>query len=237
MTELGVNIDHIATIRNARGGKEPSPVAAALIAETAGADSIVCHLREDRRHIRDVDVRLIHESVTTFVQLEMSLDEGVIDAALEISPPEIMVVPERREELTTEGGFDCITHADKLGTVVERFRNARVAVSVFIDAEEEQINTAADMGVSIIELHTGPYSHAKGDAQDAEIEKLIKAAELAWNKGLHVHAGHGLNYLNVRPLIRALPIEKVNIGHAIISRAVFVGLREAVAEMTSLLRF
>lgn len=235
MTELGVNIDHVATIRNARGGKEPSPVAAALVAETSGADSIVCHLREDRRHIRDLDVRLIQESVTTSLQLEMSLDEGVIDVALQIAPPEIMIVPERREELTTEGGFDCIKHSDKLGVAVKKFRDAGIAVSVFIDAEKEQINAAADKGVNIIELHTGPYSETSDDLQQAELEALVNASDYAWEKKLHVHAGHGLNYQNIRPLISVVPVEKVNIGHSIISRAVFVGIREAVGEMKRLL--
>lgn len=235
MTQLGVNIDHVATIRNARGGLEPSPVAAALIAETAGADSIVCHLREDRRHIRDADVRLIRESVTTSLQLEMSLNEGVVDVALQIAPPEVMIVPESREELTTEGGFDCITHAEKLQSAVSRFAEAGIAVSVFIDADNDQIEAAASMGVSIIELHTGPFSHVQGEAENGEIEKLSEAADFAWGKDLSVHAGHGLNFLNVQNLLSGCPVEKVNIGHAIVSRAVFVGLREAVKEMKALI--
>ncbi|MEE9311217.1 MAG: pyridoxine 5'-phosphate synthase [Planctomycetota bacterium] len=231
MTELGVNIDHVATVRNARGGSEPSPVAAALIAETAGADSIVCHLREDRRHIRDTDVRLINDSVTTSLQLEMSLDDSVIDAALQIAPPEVMIVPERREELTTEGGFDCVAHSEKLGKAVARFVDAGIDVSVFIDADKNQISAAMHMGVSIIELHTGPYSHARSEATVIELEKLLHAADFGWELGLSVHAGHGLNYLNVQTLLEIVPVEKVNIGHAIISRAIFVGLREAVGEM------
>ncbi|MCF6227908.1 MAG: pyridoxine 5'-phosphate synthase [Planctomycetes bacterium] len=231
MTELGVNIDHVATVRNARGGREPSPVAAALISETAGADSIVCHLREDRRHIRDDDVRLINDSVTTSLQLEMSLDDGVINAALQIAPPEVMIVPERREELTTEGGFDCIAHSEKLSKAVSRFADAGIDVSVFIDADKNQISAAMDMGVSIIELHTGPYSHAHGGSVDKEIDKLLQAAAFGWELGLSIHAGHGLNYINVRTMLEIVPVEKVNIGHAIISRAIFVGLREAVAEM------
>jgi pyridoxine 5-phosphate synthase len=236
MVHLGVNIDHVATVRNARGGREPEPVAAALIAEQNGADSIVCHLREDRRHIRDRDVRLLLEAVQTSLQLEMALSEDVIAVALELKPPEIMVVPERREELTTEGGFDCVKNADKLAQAIERFRSAEIGVSVFIDAEPEQVRAAHRLGAQIIELHTGPYSHAASEVHALqELEKLEAAAEDACNLGLEVHAGHGLNYHNLHELVRRVPVSKVNIGHSIVSRAIFSGMAIAVRDMKNLL--
>jgi pyridoxine 5-phosphate synthase len=232
MTELGVNVDHVATVRNARGGREPDPVTAALLAEMSGADSIVCHLREDRRHIRDDDVRRLNEQVQTFVQLEMTLEDGVIEVALGIKPREVMIVPERREELTTEGGFDCIAHGMRLQTTVKRFADAGIGVSVFIDPDLKQVEAAHKAGVNIVELHTGPYAHAAaaGDA-NIELAALQAAHEAAEEAGLVVHAGHGLNYHNVRGLLDYVPVEKVNIGHSIVSRAVFSGFEQAVRDM------
>jgi pyridoxine 5-phosphate synthase len=236
MTLLGVNIDHIATVRNARGGAEPEPIHAALIAESSGADSIVCHLREDRRHIRDRDVRLLRELVHTSLQLEMALNDSVIKVAIEVKPPEVMIVPERREELTTEGGFEAVKEQDRLKAAVARFRDAGIGVSVFVDADMAQVEAAHKAGAHTIELHTGPYSHAMGPAQvDAALDKLETAAHHAWELGMIVHAGHGLNYHNVERLLRQIPVEKVNIGHAIISRAVFSGLDNAVRDMKAII--
>ncbi|MBZ0135093.1 MAG: pyridoxine 5'-phosphate synthase [Planctomycetes bacterium] len=236
MTLLGVNIDHVATIRNARGGREPEPVQAALQAEYGGADSIVCHLREDRRHIRDRDVRLLRELVQTSLQLEMALVEDVLKVALDVKPQEVMIVPERRLEVTTENGFDAVKHAESLKSHVERFRKAGISVSVFVDADMKQVEAAHASGASTIELHTGPYAHARTDKEtEGALDSLETAAHRAWELGLQVHAGHGLNYHNVTRLIRQIPVEKVNIGHAIVSRAVFSGIDGAVREMKNVM--
>ena len=235
MTLLGVNIDHVATIRNARGGNEPEPVQAALQAEFGGADSIVCHLREDRRHIKDRDVELLRQLVKTSLQLEMALADDVVKVALEVKPPEIMVVPERRDEVTTESGFDAVKNADKLKDHVAKFKNVGTRVSVFVDADMQQVEAAHKAGASIVELHTGPYSHAESTEQaEAELDKLETAAHRGWELGLEVHAGHGLNYHNIDALLSQIPVEKVNIGHAIVSRAVFSGIENAVRDMKNL---
>jgi pyridoxine 5-phosphate synthase len=236
MTELGVNIDHVATIRNARGGTEPDPVTAALIAEMSGADSIVCHLREDRRHIRDDDVRRLNDQLQTYLQLEMALNDPIIALAIEIKPREIMIVPERRQELTTEGGFDCVQEAARLEPVIARFKEVGIGVSVFIDAELPQIETAAELGVHMVELHTGPYAHAlTEERRNFELRRLEIAFEAAEEQGLIVHAGHGLNYHNVQYMIDTIPFSKVNIGHSIVSRAVFTGMERAVQDMKALI--
>ena len=236
MTLLGVNVDHVATIRNARGGHEPEPIHAALVAEASGADSIVCHLREDRRHITDRDVRMLKEVLHTGLQLEMALNDGVVKVALEAKPTEVMIVPEKREELTTEGGFDAVKEQDRLKPAIARFREAGIGVSVFVSADMGQVEAAHKAGASTVELHTGPYSHAKGEAKiDEALDALETAAHRAWELGLAVHAGHGLNYHNVERLLRQIPVEKVNIGHAIISRAVFTGLENAVRDMKALI--
>ncbi|MBX3458467.1 MAG: pyridoxine 5'-phosphate synthase [Planctomycetes bacterium] len=234
MVLLGVNIDHVATVRNARGGTEPDPVAAALAAEAAGADSIVCHLREDRRHIRDPDVHELLRRISTSLQLEMALSDDVINVALKANPPEIMVVPERRAELTTEGGFDCVNHASRLADAIKRFRDAGIGVSVFIDPDASQVRKAHELGAHTIELHTGPYSHADTTRIGPELDRLETAYRLGCELGLEVHAGHGLNYGNIRGLLQRVPVAKVNIGHSIISRAVFTGIGSAVAEMKAL---
>ena len=236
MSLLGVNVDHVATIRNARGGHEPEPIHAALVAEASGADSIVCHLREDRRHITDRDVRLLGEVLHTGLQLEMALHEDVINVALELKPREVMIVPEKREELTTEGGFDAVKEQDRLKLVVGKFRTAGIGVSVFVDADMQQVDAAHKAGADTVEIHTGPYSHAKAEAEyDEELDRIETAAHRAWELGLAVHAGHGLNYHNVERLLRQIPVEKVNIGHAIVSRAVFTGLENAVRDMKALI--
>lgn len=236
MTLLGVNVDHVATIRNARGGHEPEPVHAALVAETSGADSIVVHLREDRRHIRDRDVRLLKEVLHTNLQLEMALNDDVMKVALETRPLEVMIVPERREELTTEGGFDAVREADRLKSAVDTFKGYEIGVSVFIDAAIAQVEAVHKAGAKIVELHTGPYSLAITSQKiDEELDKLETAAHKAWELGLEVHAGHGLNYHNIERLLRQLPVEKVNIGHAIVSRAVFSGFENAVRDMKAII--
>jgi len=235
MTLLGVNIDHVATVRNARGGHEPDPVTAAQVAELAGADSIVCHLREDRRHIRDRDVKLLREVVKTSLQLEMAASPDVIKFALDVRPDEIMLVPERRAELTTEGGLDCVKQRAELEPVIRQFLDAGIGVSIFIDPDRAQLECAKAIGAHTVELHTGPYAHASTEkAREAEIDRIETAAHAGWEAGLVVHAGHGLNYLNLRPLLKRVPVEKVNIGHSIISRAVFAGLENAVREMKRL---
>jgi len=237
MTLLGVNIDHVATLRNARGGTEPDPVEAALAAEKAGADSIVCHVREDRRHIRDDDLRRLRKAVTTSLQLEMAPAEPIVRLALEVHPLEVMLVPERRQEVTTEGGLDCIAHRATLAPVIGRLLAAGMGVSIFVDAEPSQVAAARDLGAQTVELHTGPYSHAHyaSDA-GAQLTRLHTAALAAAKAGLHVHAGHGLNYDNIGPLLAQVAVAKVNIGHSVISRAVFCGLDAAVREMKGLVR-
>jgi pyridoxine 5-phosphate synthase len=237
MTLLGVNIDHVATLRNARGGAEPEPLAAALIAEQNGADSIVCHLREDRRHIRDRDVKLLCAAVQTSLQLEMALHDDVIAVALDVAPPEIMVVPERREELTTEGGFDCIKEETRLAAATRKFIDAGIGVSVFIDPDLRQVSAAHAAGARIIELHTGPYAHAADESDAAvELDRLDAAARAGRELGLEVHAGHGLNYHNIARLLKRVEVAKVNIGHSIVSRAVFSGFEWAVRDMKALVR-
>lgn len=234
MTELGINVDHVATLRNARGGAEPDPVAAALAAELAGADSIVCHLREDRRHMRDRDVQLLRQVVKTSLQLEMAATPEMLKIALEIKPHEALLVPERRKELTTEGGLDCTSSSGALRATIKALRAAGILVSVFIDADSNQVEAARKLGASAIELHTGPYAHARGAALAKELEKLETAAHRGWECDLAVHAGHGLNYRNIAPLLKRLPVERVNIGHSVVSRAVFTGFESAVREMKAL---
>lgn len=235
MTTLGVNIDHVATLRNARGGSEPDPLTAALIAELAGADSIVCHLREDRRHIRDRDVQLLRETVKTSLQLEMSAHPELVKLALAVRPAEVMLVPERRAELTTEGGVDCVRNRASLEPVIKQLLNAEIGVSIFINAELPQVECAKAMGAGTVELHTGPYAHGNTEAaREGELDRIETAAHAAWEAGLVVHAGHGLNYANIRPLLKRVPVEKVNIGHSIVSRAIFTGLEAAVREMKRL---
>ena len=235
MTLLGVNIDHVATIRNARGGRDPEPVQAALQAEFGGADSIVCHLREDRRHIRDRDVQLLQQLVQTSLQLELALVDDVVEVALQVKPNEVMIVPERRAEVTTETGYDAVKNAGVLKDFIAKFKNAGIGVSVFVDADMQQVEAAHKAGATTVELHTGPYSHAEGDEQiEAQIDRLETAAHRAWEMGLEVHAGHGLNFHNIERLVRQIPVEKVNIGHAVVSRAVFSGIENAVRDMKSI---
>lgn len=236
MTLLGVNVDHVATVRNARGGQNPDPVTAALIAEMAGADGIVCHLREDRRHIRERDVRLLREMVKTSLQLEMAPTDEIVQLALTVKPAEILIVPERRSEVTTERGYDCVTNLAHLKAVAERFSESAISVSVFVDADEAQLKAAQQAGADMVELHTGPYAHAPNSLErDKELDKLDTAAHIAMELGMKVHAGHGLDYHNLADLLERVPVERVNIGHSIVSRSIFIGFENAVRELRMLM--
>lgn len=232
MLTLGVNIDHVATIRQARRTVEPDPVAAAVLAELGGADGITVHLREDRRHIQDRDVRILRQTVRTHLNLEMAPTEEMIAIALEIKPDYVTLVPEKREEVTTEGGIDIKANLDRFCRVVERLQGGGIPVSWFIDAEVAQIEAAARTGAQFIELHTGKYAEAETELKrHEELELLKKGCENALSLGLRVNAGHGLTYGNVYPVACLPGMEELNIGHTIISRAVLVGLERAVREM------
>lgn len=234
---LGVNIDHIATLRQARGTRYPDPVQAALLAEEAGADGITVHLREDRRHIQLRDVRLLADVLNTRMNLEMAVTEEMLALAEEVRPAHVCLVPEKREELTTEGGLDVVGSFDAVAKACERLKNAGCDVSLFIDPDEAQIDAAHRAGAPTIELHTGAYAEEKlgSDAANAEYQRLTAAATQAVSLGLVVNAGHGLHYHNAEA-IAALPgVNELNIGHAIIARALFVGLKEAVQEMKRLI--
>lgn len=237
MPFLAINVDHVATIRQARGGAEPDPVLAAGLCELAGAEGIVVHLREDRRHIQDRDVRLLRQTVKTKLNLEMANVQEIVDIALEVVPDMITLVPEKRKELTTEGGLDVIANAKKLTKTINKMRKAGIPVSLFIDPNAEQVQAAIDVGATYVELHTGRYCEAKTEeAQEQEFHLIEQTSELAYESGLRVNAGHGLDYRNTHP-IAALPfIEELSIGHAVISRAVFVGLDQAVREMLNIVR-
>lgn len=237
MLTLGVNIDHVATIRQARRTVEPDPVAAAVLAEMGGADGITIHLREDRRHIQDRDARLLRQTVRTHLNLEMAPTEEMIAIALDIKPDYVTLVPERREEVTTEGGIDIVGNLDRFSSVVDRLQSAGIPVSWFIDADPDQIHASAKTGAKFIELHTGKYAEARGEIdRDRELEILKNGCELAVSLGLRINAGHGLTYWNVYPVARLPRMEELNIGHTIISRAVFVGLERAVREMKLAMR-
>jgi pyridoxine 5-phosphate synthase len=233
---LGVNIDHVATLRQARAGRFPDPVHAALAAETAGADSITLHLREDRRHIQDHDVRSLRELLQTRMNLEMALTEEMLAIAAEVRPADCCLVPERRQEITTEGGLDVAGEAARIQEAVARLKSHGIRVALFIDPQAGQIEAAARAGAPVVELHTGAWANASGAGQASELERLHSAARLAAGFGLTVHAGHGLNYHNVQPVAAISQIVELNIGHALISHAVFVGLAAAVREMRALLR-
>lgn len=228
---LGINIDHVATLRNARGTRYPSPVEAALVAETAGADYITMHLREDRRHIREEDVRLVQESMRTHLNLEMALTEEMLEYALRMHPAEVCLVPEKRQEITTEGGLDVLTHMDTVSYFVAHLSKAGIRVSLFIDPNEQQITAAAQTLAPVIELHTGRYANLAQEEQKAALIELKKAAYFAHELGLQVNAGHGLNLYNVGPVAAIATLSDLNIGHAIIAHALFVGLPQAVEKM------
>ncbi len=231
MVELGVNIDHIATLRQARRTYEPDPVWAAVEAELGGADGITVHLREDRRHIQDRDVQRLRETVQCKLNLELSIVPEIVEIALRTKPDQATIVPERRQEVTTEGGIDLSVQADRITDVVRRLKAAGVFVSAFIDPDEKQIALAAQQGFDAVELHTGEYANAEGAAAGTQLERLARAGGWVRQRGLRLHAGHGLNYQNVGPVAGIEGMRELNIGHALISRAVFIGLREAVVLM------
>ncbi len=234
---LGVNIDHVATLRNARGGKEPDVIQAAYICEQNGGTSITTHLREDRRHIKDEDVRTLIKTISTKLNLEMAMAEDIQKIALEIKPHSICLVPEKRQEITTEGGLDVAGQLDKVTEFIAPLLNAGIIVSLFIDPEKKQVEASAKTGAQFIEMHTGAYSEAYGtDKEEAEFQKLKTSAKLAQDMGLNVNAGHGLNYENVHRMHEIPGLYELNIGHSIISRAVFTGLPEAVRKMADLIK-
>ena len=233
MVELGVNIDHVATLRQARQTYEPDPVWAAAEAELGGADGITVHLREDRRHINDRDVELLRKSVQCKLNLEMAIAPEIIDFALRIRPDQVTLVPEKRQEITTEGGLDLTTQS--YADLVKRLKDAGIFVSAFLDPDRRQIEHARDMGFDAVELHTGKYCNTRGRALADELNELIEAGELIVSLGLRMHAGHGLNYRNMLPVAHITGMHELNIGHAIVSRSIFVGLRQAVREMKDLL--
>ncbi len=233
---LGVNIDHVATLRQARGTTYPRPAEAAYIAERAGADSITVHLREDRRHIQDHDLDEIREIMRTHMNLEMAVTAEMIAVARRVAPRDVCLVPEKREELTTEGGLDVAGQPDKIRAACAELGGAGIRVSLFIDPDHAQLDAAAAAGAPVVELHTGQYADAAGAGQAAELERIAAAARYGQELGLVINAGHGLHYQNVKPIARIPEIVELNIGHAIISRAVFDGLGAAVIEMRRLMR-
>ncbi|HEX2867867.1 MAG TPA: pyridoxine 5'-phosphate synthase [Ignavibacteriales bacterium] len=232
-----LNVDHIATLRNARGENQPDPVTVALIAEQAGIDGIVVHLREDRRHINERDLRLLRELVTTKLDLEMAAVPEIINIACDVQPELATLVPEKRLELTTEGGLNVIDNIEQISQAIRQLHEAGIAVSLFIEPDINQINAAAEIGADIIEIHTGHYANAATeDEQLDELERVRIAAKQAKKLGLGVNAGHGLDYQNIKQFIEVMDIDEVSIGHAVIARAVVVGIKEAVEEMKRILR-
>jgi len=237
MPKLGVNIDHVATLREVRGGLEPDPIRAALLCEKSGADSIVAHLREDRRHIKEKDLFGLIKVIKTHLNLEMSIASEIVDIALQVKPYQATLVPERRKELTTEGGLDVVLSFKKIKKALGTLKMSGIQVSLFINPELNQIDASLDAGAHIIELHTGNYANAKAiSKQRAELERIKEATEYAIKKGFTVNAGHGLNYKNVKPIVRIEGINELNIGHSIVSYAVFVGIFEAVSKMRELIK-
>ncbi len=234
---LGVNIDHIATLRNARGTRYPDPVHAAEVAERAGADGITIHLREDRRHINDRDVRILRETIQTRMNLEMAVTDEMVAIALDVKPEYVCLVPEKREELTTEGGLDVAGQLEKVKAATEKLTAAGIKVSLFIDADRAQIDAAHACGAPFIELHTGQYAEATTEeAQSDELKKIAAGASYAYNLGIKVNAGHGLTYHNVKPIAALPELYELNIGHSIMGRAMFDGLEKSVADMRLLMQ-
>lgn len=234
--KLGVNIDHVATLRNARGGSEPSVLDAGLICERTGVSAITIHLREDRRHIKDGDALELKKNVSTNINLEMAATEEMQEFALKILPYSVCIVPEKRQELTTEGGLDVFSQKQTMKEFVKPLREKGIIVSLFIDANSEQVQASKDVGADFIELHTGNFANAFGsENENIEFEKLKNAAEFAQSLGLKVNAGHGLNYENVVEMHKIYDLVELNIGHSIISRAIFVGLERAIMEMKALI--
>jgi pyridoxine 5-phosphate synthase len=237
MIDLGVNIDHVATVRQARRAADPDPVAAALLAILGGADNITLHLREDRRHIQDRDVRLVRAVVTQKLNLELAAVHSILDIACSVKPDQATLVPERREELTTEGGLDVVAHRDTAARAVKRLQDSGIEVSLFIDPDPYQIEMAKKLGAQAVEIQTARYSEAHSpESLRVELEALNRAAHSAHDLGLQFHLGHGLNYTNVRPLCGLVGLKEFNIGHSIVARAVLVGMERAVREMKEVIR-
>ncbi len=236
MIRLGVNVDHVATVRQARRAQVPDPVEAALLAEKAGADGITMHLREDRRHIQERDVELLRERLKTKLNLEMAVTPAMVAFAETLRPDDACFVPEKREELTTEGGLDIVAHRRKIQDSVKRLQDRGIHVSLFVDPEEKQIETSKEVGADAVEVHTGTYCNAAGAEREKERRTVASAFSLSYRLGLEVHAGHGLDYENVLPIAGIHEIVELNIGHSIIARAVVVGIEQAVREMKALLK-
>ncbi|TWI62514.1 pyridoxine 5-phosphate synthase [Pseudoduganella lurida] len=235
MIDLGVNIDHVATLRNARGTTYPDPIRAALLAEQAGADCITLHLREDRRHIRDEDVIALAPQLVTRMNLEAAVTPEMIDFACRIRPADVCLVPEKRTEITTEGGLDVVRFHKEVAAAVKQLQGENIRVSLFIDADEDQIQAAADVGAPVIELHTGAYADAAAEDQQRELERIKNGVRWGVQRGLKVNAGHGLHYTNVQAIAAIPQIDELNIGHAIVAHAVFVGWENAVREMKAIM--
>lgn len=237
MKKLAVNVDHVATLREARRTSYPDPVEAAVLAELAGAEGIVVHLREDRRHIKERDLKVLREVVKTCLNLEMAAVEEMVEIACQVKPDMVTLVPERRQELTTEGGLDVIGNADHLRQVIPKLKGAGIVVSLFVDPEMDQVKAAKEVGADAVEIHTGLYSEAKTpEERERELNRIEMAAKQGRALYLSVRAGHGLNYWNVRPIVAIPEIEELSIGHAIVAKAVLVGMERAVREMIELLR-
>lgn len=236
MTALGVNIDHVATVREARRTNEPDPVWAASLAELGGADGITLHLREDRRHIQERDLDVLRQTVTVKLNLELACDNNVLDIACRARPYQATLVPERREEVTTEGGLDAAGQRDRVSEAIKRLRDAGIIVSLFLDPDPRQVEVAAELGAEAVELHTGAYAHATAKfAGESELQALRDAASRVVSAGLTLHSGHGLTYRNVKPIAAIPHMCELNIGHSIIARAIMVGLEQAVRDMKRLI--
>lgn len=233
--ELGINIDHVATLRNARGTVYPDPLKAARLAEEAGADLITLHLREDRRHIKDADLMALRPLIQTRMNLECAVTPEMINIACRVQPHDVCLVPEKREEVTTEGGLDVVGHFDAVKSATTQLKAAGIRVSLFIDPEEKQIQAAKDVGATVVELHTGRYADLAGDQQKQELERIRKAAQFGKSIGLRVNAGHGLNEDNVIPVAAIAELSELNIGHAIVAEALFKGWQNAITDMKSLM--
>jgi pyridoxine 5-phosphate synthase len=233
--ELGINIDHVATLRNARGTIYPDPLKAAMLAEEAGADLITLHLREDRRHIKDADLLALRPLIKTRMNLECAVTPEMIKIACQVKPHDVCLVPEKREEVTTEGGLDVLGHFEAVKTATKQLKEAGIRVSLFIDPEEKQIQAAKDVGATVVELHTGRYADLEGEKQKLELERIQKAARFGNSIGLRVNAGHGLHEGNVKPVAAIAQLSELNIGHAIVAEALFKGWQNAIRDMKSLM--
>ena len=235
MIELGINIDHVATVRQARRTYEPDPAIAAALAEQGGADGITFHLREDRRHIQDRDVEVLMQTVTVKTNLEIACASDVLEIAIRAKPDWALLVPESREEVTTEGGLNVVDDDGRIASAIERLKQHEIQTSLFVDPDVDQVEASVRLGADAVELHTGPYALASRDAIAVELSRLQTSGNVATDSGLRLHAGHGLNYTNVRPVAKIPGMTELNIGHSVVSRAVMVGMKEAVAEMRRIL--